>query len=61
MTEKMPKLYVRDLKTREVVHEVQLSSPNPRRAEKVLRGLLMRIDIERFYVDDSEVDEVRHD
>lgn len=51
----MPNLYVRKLDTREIVHTVHLSTPDPHRAEKVLRGMLMRINTDEYYVDDSEV------
>ena len=52
----MKKLYVKLLKTGEVVKEIEVT--NEARWEKVLRGLLMRIDTDEYYVDDSEFDEV---
>lgn len=50
----MKKLYVKSLETRETVKEIEVI--NERQYEGVLRGLLMRIDTEEYYVDDSEFD-----
>ena len=47
-------LIVRDLDTDEEVHRVELKSSS---SERVLRGLLMSIDRDRFYVDDREADD----
>lgn len=51
----MPNLYIRKLGTGEIVHTTHLSNPDPRHAEKVLRGMLMRINTDEYYVDDSEI------
>lgn len=51
----MPNLYVRKLSTREIVDTIHLSSHNQRQAEKVLRGLLMQMNTDEYYVDDSEI------
>lgn len=47
-------LVVRDLDTDEEVHRVDITGSSEPRAEKVLRGLLMRVDTDRFYVDDTD-------
>jgi hypothetical protein len=52
-------LRVRSLATREIVHNVGLTSLNERRVERVMLGLLRNMDTNRFFVDASEVDEAR--
>lgn len=52
----MTYLRVRNLSDDAVVHSVRLNSNSPAYVERVIAGLTSRIDLERFYVDDSEVD-----
>jgi len=61
MSKKNPsqiKLYVRRLDTREIVHTVVVKNPYWRKAEKIMRGMLINMDTDRFYIDDDEADEL---
>jgi len=49
-------VYVRDLKTREIVHTIEVKEPCARKLELVVAGLLRKTDTERFFIDDSEGD-----
>jgi hypothetical protein len=51
---KIPALVVRDLESGAEVHRVEVPNPTERKVEKVLIGMLHRVDLERFYVDDAE-------
>lgn len=44
-------LAVRDIKTDEIVHRVDVSGRSESQVERVELGMLMRIDTDRFYVD----------
>lgn len=55
----MKKLYIKSLETNETIREIEVK--NEGQYEKVLRGLLMRIDTDNFYVDDSEFDDLSDD
>ena len=56
MTEHVAYLHIRRLGTQEIVHSVGLKSTKPRYVEQVLRGMLINLKREEFYVDDSEAD-----
>lgn len=44
--------HIRDLETKESIDTIEVSADmSERLEEKLLRAILMRIDIERFYVD----------
>lgn len=50
------KLHVRDLKSRAIVHSIDMGDRcSERELERVMLGLLTNMDRESFYVDDSEV------
>ena len=51
----MPNLYVKNMEG-ETVKTIPVTGGS-RKAEKVLRGLLINMDRDRFYVDDSEFDD----
>jgi len=51
----MKRLYIVSIETNERVEEIEVQSE--RNHESVLCGLLLRIDTERYFVDDSEFDE----
>jgi len=52
----MASLHIRDIVTRDIVHSVVLSNTSERYVERVLRGLLRNINVDKYFVDDSEVD-----
>lgn len=52
----MANVYVKDIDTDEIIHTVETNKTG-RALEKMVRGMLMRIDLDRFYVDDSEADQ----
>jgi len=52
-------LIVREIETDEEVRRIALTSLGERRTEKVISGLLRKMDTDRFYVDESEVDAAR--
>ncbi len=49
MKTKEPRIEVVSIKTGEVVRTIKLSSASARNAERVLRGLLVNMDMERFF------------
>ena len=51
-------IYVRRLDTREIVHTVPVKGANISRPDKIVAGMLINMDRERFFVDDSECDAV---
>jgi hypothetical protein len=51
-------LVVRELKTSKEVHRVALNSLSESHVERVMMGMLRNMS-ERFYIDDSEVDDAR--
>lgn len=59
MAAKKPALIVRTIDDGKEVHRVELSSLSERYVERVLSGMMNRVDLERFYIDDSEVDAAR--
>jgi hypothetical protein len=54
MTATAKSLHVKKIGTDEVVHSVEVKGSNH---EKVMRGMMINMDADRFYVDDSEFDE----
>lgn len=54
-------LRVRSFETREVVHSVGLTSLNENHVEKVMMGLLGRMDLDRYFIDDDEVIKAQED
>lgn len=50
------KIYVKEVATSKVVKEIDVTGKSERNCERVLRGLLMQMNREDYYVDDSEVD-----
>ena len=55
----MPKLYVKELSTGNVVREIEVTNPystirGELRYEVVMMGLIRNMDTDNFYVDDSE-------
>ena len=53
----MPKLHVKEIRTGAIVLSVNISHPTPRHVEWVMRGILINMDTDRFYIDDSECKE----
>ena len=53
----MKKLYVRDFETRSVIKEIPISNTSARHVERVMMGLLRNMDTDRFFIDDSEMEE----
>lgn len=58
MAEKRRQLYVRLLEGDEAVHAVIAS---PHNYEKVMAGMLINMNTEKFYIDDSDFDDVEED
>lgn len=52
----MPDLIVRRISDREEVDRVALRSAHPHYVEKVMRGLLINMDTEKYFVDDTEAE-----
>lgn len=53
-TKAVTALVVRDIKTREEVHRVDVAGRSERQIERTLMGMLMRVDTDRFFVDEEE-------
>ena len=51
------RLQVRDVKTREILKEYDVTGRPDGRVEKLERALLLRIDTERYFIDDTAVHE----
>jgi hypothetical protein len=49
----MPKLYVKNMETGEIVHELETTQS---RYERVMAGMLINMDTDKFCIDDSEFD-----
>ena len=52
-------LYIRDIATDANVSTIGLTSLSQRYVEKVIAGIMNRMDLDKYYVDDSEVEEMR--
>lgn len=50
----MEKIYIRDIKTREVVHTIDVHNKSPHQVERVVMGMLINIDKDKYFIDDSE-------
>jgi hypothetical protein len=50
------KIYVKDFAGK-TVSEIEVTPTTERNHERFMSGLLMKVDTDRFFVDDSEVDE----
>lgn len=51
-------LIVRELKTDKEVARVTITNPTTRSVERTMGGMLINMDTGRFYIDDSEFDEL---
>ena len=47
-------IYIRRLDNREIVETVPITNLYPRRVEQVVRGMLINLNSEEYFVDDSE-------
>ena len=53
-------LRVRRFDTREIVHSVALhNSVSPRYVERIMMGMLINMNTDEYFIDDSEVDAAR--
>ena len=52
----MAKIYVKEISTGEVVKEIEVGNPSERRAERIMRGMLINMNTDKYYVDDSELE-----
>ena len=52
-------LRIRRFDTREIVHSVGVRSLQHRHVERVMLGIMRNMNLEDYFVDDSEVDEAR--
>lgn len=52
-------LLVRRIETREIVHRVGVSNLSPNYIDRVVRGMLINMNRDKFFVDESEVDAAR--
>jgi hypothetical protein len=50
------KLHVRDIETGKVVDSVEVSTTSSRHVEKVMRGMMINMNRDRYFIDDSEFD-----
>jgi len=51
----MANLYVRRLDTREIVHTVDVGNKSESQVERVLRGMLINMNTDEYFIDDDEV------
>lgn len=58
-TEYKAYLRVRKLGTDELIHSVGLQQINQSYVERVMRGMLINMDTDNYYIDDSEVEEAQ--
>ena len=47
-------LFVRDIETREIVHTVEVTGRSENMVEKVMRGMLINMNTDKFFIDDSK-------
>lgn len=52
-TKKNKELLVRNLNTGEIVSRIDVSGKSPEQIERVMRGMLINMDKQRFVIDDS--------
>lgn len=48
------KLYIKDFATRSVIEEIDVTGSSERRVEKIMMGMLINMNTEEYFVDDSE-------
>lgn len=48
---KPPRFIVRDIKTKEVVHVMELTHTDKRTIERIEDGFMHKVDFERYYVE----------
>lgn len=58
-TEAVAYLRIRRFDTREVVHSVALRSVTPCYVQKVMMGMLINMNTDDYFIDDSEIDAAR--
>ena len=51
-------LYVKCIGTNVIIHTVAVSHPSARKVERVVRGMLINMNRDEFYIDDSEADDL---
>ena len=51
------RVYVRRLENQEIVKEIEVGKPSSRNHELMMMGLLRNMNTDKFYVDDSELDD----
>jgi len=54
-------LRVRRLDTQEIVHSVPLQQSDLHHVERVMMGMLINMNTDKFYIDDSEADAAREE
>lgn len=52
-------LHIRDMATDATVKSIGLTSLNASYVEKVIAGIMNRMDLDKYYVDDSEVEKAK--
>lgn len=50
----MPNLYVRDFKTRSLIHTINVTGKSWNQVEKIELGMLRNMDTEKYFIDDDE-------
>lgn len=48
------KLYIRDFDTRSIVKEIDVTGHSERQVEKIMMGMLINMNTEDYFVDDSD-------
>ena len=56
MSKKWPKIHIRQISDNKIVHSIPMLSTYPGHVDRVVAGLLKRIDTDNYIVDDSELD-----
>ena len=54
----MISLYIRRISNNEIIKTIPLQYTSERYVEKVMRGMLRNMNIDAFYIDNSEVDKL---
>ncbi len=57
----MPSLHIRELGTNKLIHSVPLRSTSGRYVDKVMMGMLRKVNLNEYWIDDSEFDEEKSD
>ncbi len=50
------KLHIREYDTDKIVHSIDITGKSQCSIEKIMLGLLRRIDTDTYYIDDNETD-----